>query len=367
MEELTEEEKKKERKERWKNILVWLGAGIFCVAIWWYGGEYMREYALAHAPKEAPYAVEGVFGDSFGAINALISALAFAGVIVTFWLQRRELDLQRQELQAQRAEFTQQNKTLKLQRFENTFFHMMELQQQIVNDLHIQNKSKEHLRTGAGIGQRREELVLEELRGRQVMRYIYQIVCNQIEYNGIKGYVQAGYRNLLDHYFRHLYTILRYINETDAFDENNSGEINAANTWKHKYHYTTIVRATLSRYELVLLYYNGLSIFGREKLKPLIEEYALLNNIDIESLAFSEEYQEALGFNPENEDRDWYKQYGISGTDYEFYLTEEENNPTKYNIRAFGYREEELAAAREDIRKYNEMLKAKGIRVECNQ
>jgi hypothetical protein len=37
------------------------------------------------------------------------------------------------------------------------------------------------------------------------------------------------------------------------------------------------------------LYYNGLSIYGREKLKPLIEKYALLNNIDKESLSISKD------------------------------------------------------------------------------
>ncbi len=44
------------------------------------------------------------FGDSFGAINALFSGLAFAGIIYTIFLQRRELHLQRLELNATRAE-----------------------------------------------------------------------------------------------------------------------------------------------------------------------------------------------------------------------------------------------------------------------
>lgn len=38
-------------------------------------------------------------------------------------------------------------------------------------------------------------------------------------------------------------------------------------------------RALLSRYELVWLYYNGLSVYGEEKLKPLIERYAMLKNL----------------------------------------------------------------------------------------
>ena len=38
-----------------------------------------------------------------------------------------------------------------------------------------------------------------------------------------------------------------------------------------------------SRYELVWLYYNGLS-YGVQKLKPLIERYAMLNNLRKELL-----------------------------------------------------------------------------------
>lgn len=40
----------------------------------------------------------GTFGDMFGAINALFSGLAFLGVIITIYLQKRELEYQRKEL-----------------------------------------------------------------------------------------------------------------------------------------------------------------------------------------------------------------------------------------------------------------------------
>jgi hypothetical protein len=46
----------------------------------------------------------GPFGDTFGAINALFSGFAFAGVIVAILLQREELMLQREELSLTRAE-----------------------------------------------------------------------------------------------------------------------------------------------------------------------------------------------------------------------------------------------------------------------
>lgn len=38
---------------------------------------------------------QGTFGDMFGAVNALFSGLAFAGLIVTLLYQKEELKLQR--------------------------------------------------------------------------------------------------------------------------------------------------------------------------------------------------------------------------------------------------------------------------------
>ena len=85
---------------------------------------------------------QGVFGDKFDAINALFSGLAFAGLIITLILQKKELGLQRDELEQtreelknQRLEFETQNKTLKQQQFESALYNMLQLQQQIVNDL----------------------------------------------------------------------------------------------------------------------------------------------------------------------------------------------------------------------------------------
>lgn len=40
----------------------------------------------------------GAFGDMFGAINALFSGFAFLGVIITIFLQKKELEYQREEL-----------------------------------------------------------------------------------------------------------------------------------------------------------------------------------------------------------------------------------------------------------------------------
>lgn len=51
-----------------------------------------------------------------------------------------------------------------------------------------------------------------------------------------------------------------------------------------RYDYAAIARSQLSRYELIWLYYNGLSSYGRQKFKPLIQTYSLLKNLRQELL-----------------------------------------------------------------------------------
>lgn len=51
-------------------------------------------------------AARGQFGDMFGAVNALFSGMAMAGVVYAIFLQKEELQLQRQELRAQRQEMS---------------------------------------------------------------------------------------------------------------------------------------------------------------------------------------------------------------------------------------------------------------------
>ncbi|PRX53623.1 hypothetical protein [Flagellimonas meridianipacifica] len=46
----------------------------------------------------------GTFGDLFGAVNALFSGMAFAGLLYTIILQKQDINLQREEIIANRLE-----------------------------------------------------------------------------------------------------------------------------------------------------------------------------------------------------------------------------------------------------------------------
>lgn len=243
----------------------------------------------------------GTFGDMFGAVNALFSGLAFAGLIVTLLYQKEELKLQREELKetrnelnAQKLEFQEQNKTMKRQRFESTFFNMLSLQQEIVANLSFEYYASPNIRPH----NIPEEIFYRgvpkgQFHGREVFEGIYKHAV--IEYNGIRyldgiykllsnsGY--AIYSNIsittrFDHYFRHLYRIVKYVDSSDLISDD------------ERYEYACIARSQLSDYELVMLFYNCLTANGRAKFKPLIEKYSIFNNLREELLAKREHKNE---------------------------------------------------------------------------
>ena len=89
-------------------------------------------------------AKRGQFGDMFGALNALFSGLAFAGLIITIRQQHIDLDYQWQtvkqtndEMERQTKEFEIQNRTLKRQQFDHTFFELLRMLQSIVESLEL--------------------------------------------------------------------------------------------------------------------------------------------------------------------------------------------------------------------------------------
>lgn len=261
------DQNREQEKKNYKPYIIW--AVIIVIALW--GLSWL--FIWLGFPKED----RGTFGDMFGAVNALFSGLAFAGLIVTLLFQKEELGLQRNELtqtrdelKNQRLEFEAQNATLKLQRFENTFFNMLSLQQEILNNIHFrEHKMGLNKKTGPW-----QEYI--EHSGRNVFEAIYmREIWELIKKDSVNGYANSKNITVFDHYFRHLYRIVKFVDKSEL-------------TTKEKYEYTSIVRAQLSDYELAMLFYNCLNYAGKEKFKPLLETYALLKNLRDELLVDAE-------------------------------------------------------------------------------
>jgi hypothetical protein len=86
----------KQKNARW-GILFFLF--IIVVSLWG-----LSWYLITNSRWLLDWNARGTFGDMFGAVNALFSGLAFAGVIYAIYLQTKELKLQREELSQTRKE-----------------------------------------------------------------------------------------------------------------------------------------------------------------------------------------------------------------------------------------------------------------------
>lgn len=268
----------KENKKKFHLGIVIIFAFLAVVFIWWLSWDLIDKRFICPEDK-------GAFGDQFGAVNALFSGLAFAGLIVTLLYQKEELKLQREELaqtrgelKAQREEFEEQNKTLKRQRFENTFFNMLSLQQEIVANLSYKwthhekyfnfetkkfdNKNFERIYNGRSVFEAiYKEVDVETQNGEKYYGGVRTIIKNNLEYITVRGISR------FDHYFRHLYRIYKFVDSSPLIEDS------------ERYDYACIIRSQLSDYELVMLFYNCLSSNGKEKFKPLIERYSVFNNL----------------------------------------------------------------------------------------
>lgn len=253
-----------------RRLVVWVNKHLLCTMLTLVIASFIANFCLVFTGYSND--ARGTFGDQFGAVNALFSGLAFAGLIYTIILQRRDLKLQREEMRDQTKEFKKENETLKIQRFENTFFNMLSQFQEVVNSLSVKFKKggEDFEASGREVFRasfERMPVIVDIPSCNRDYQRIYGMV-NVIGYKGMEAYVKADVPTYFDHYFRLLYRILKFVKDTPLITR-----------FDDEYEYTSMLRAILSRYELVWLYYNGLSEYGVDKLKPLIERYAMLKNL----------------------------------------------------------------------------------------
>lgn len=335
-------------------LLLCLGISVFGI---WLSYIYVGKLSVGSDVMTA----RGVFGDSWGGVNAIISAFAFAGVIVTLYLQNRDLNLQRKEMARQREEFEKENETLKQQRFENLFYNMLNLQQEIVAGLRYEYTEEEYVLVPSGVDAppvQDKRKVNRVVTGRDVFRYTFERAeiylaerdqFNQrIVVNGYRGFLNAmglseydetWIPTIFDHYFRHLYKIIQFVDDQGF-------------SFSEAYQYVALLRGTLSRYELVWIYYNALNpVF--HKFQELIEKYSLLKNMREDLLTRSKEmltYYEEKGLSLQD-----VKDAAFTTRDFEYYLTDNKQDAEKYYVTAF-WKEEEKERGLEWLKRWRKFV-----------
>lgn len=246
-------------------------------------------------------AERGQFGDSFGAVNALFSGLAFGGVICAILLQKRELKLQRKTLEAtqveikgQKEQLAAQNQTLQRQNFESSFFQLLSVHNANFNvmnfqgaqDLEIAGLEKEKELSQTMISQANvteDQIQYRVYYGRDCFTYILQGLRNIHNYyeqseEEERSQKEEELLTTVGHYFRHLYQVVKFVDDQKVFPKD----------FEEKKRYTDFIHAQLSNDELGVLFYLGLSNQGA-KFKILVEKYSLFENMPLDMLINEED------------------------------------------------------------------------------
>ncbi len=294
----------KKSLERCKRLLsVWTRrypveffAGVAAVVLvfWLFSPFYMRLFFGESA---------GTKGDSFGALTSLFTGAAFVGLIATLMQQQREIRMQRQDLKLQRDEMKEtrgelagqkeqmalQNRSLKQQMFEQTFFNMLNLLNRYIDNL-VQERAKTGQEPKRGRDQLEEILskltaassnvstgqkeYLRNGRTRNVTRARTEREMREAVASNFVA-KSGTFANNLNSYFRLIYNILNLVDRSEI---------------EEKIVYTDILQAQLSDSELRLIALHCARKYG-VGLHALVERYELLvhlpkelNGVDIHEI-----------------------------------------------------------------------------------
>ncbi|MUT69976.1 putative phage abortive infection protein [Stutzerimonas frequens] len=203
----------------------------------------------------------GEWGDFFGGVlNPILTFLTFMGLLITIVIQQTELRESRSELKRSADALAEQAKNLNKQSFESTFFKMLDTHSGIVESIDLSNSKNNNTTKGRDcftIFYRR----LEE-------KYHTRASLDKKDPQFIilkRTYAEfwLEHQHELGHYFRFLYNFVRFIKESDY----------------EKSLYIRLLRAQLSDQELLLIFYNCIASKHGERFKPLVEEFAMLDNM----------------------------------------------------------------------------------------
>lgn len=290
--------------ENASQVMLWVLATALVIIV----GIAVAYFALFLSP---PLSIDpgtlGQAGDYFGGLlNPALSFLSVFALLVALVIQTRELKLSREALKVSQEEQAKasaaldaQNQAIQNQSFEQTFFSWLRQYSELLASIEV-------LVTGNYVTAEPDR----EYKGRRGLQRIWtkrlspraiwidlketlerpwpdgsgtQITPTSLAALPRGCWGQVSVRTMeeweemygdweyqLDCLFRTLFSLLQWV------DAQAPNRLTLAQKWL----YVSIVRAQLSRIEMVFLFYNGLTPRG-QKFKALIEKYALFDNLTI--------------------------------------------------------------------------------------
>lgn len=309
-----------------KGIKIWMFISIAIVLFILSLGAYISNFYEQSISKSS--ADWGTFGDFMGGtLNPMLAFLSFIALLYTIRIQSKELSLSRIQLTKTKkatknsaTALKKQSKSIKLQNFENTFFNMLELHNKIAsrfdgkieirgeyNFKFIDSFPIKRLITANNSFSSIYSSLIKELNECNSFDYSYKyknyLIFKDNNIKNIKtvhtanslkslneeeklemrkNFLKGEFYNQLNssyfiynewnesfdrhtgHYFRNIYQILKFIDNSSV---------------KDKKFYSNILRAQLNQDELGLLFYNNVSIKGIKMLR-FITKYEFLEHLN---------------------------------------------------------------------------------------
>lgn len=256
----------------WLKALVFASVLIAIFAL----GLYIYSFGFKLANKQE---VWGQFGDFIGGLlNPLFAFTALLALLYTINLQSRELKNSAIQLERSAEALDKQNKVMEKQNFEVTFFQLLRLYNDIVQDLHITTSDYENLLQLAPYKKSYDDRRCIQALSQDLFQSYLNPVARGDSLERLEESIDAVYNafydeygSVIDSYFRIIYNIIKFVHSKRSVIEDPT-------------FYTNLLRAQLSKYELTLILYNGISSFGNQKMLPLLKEYKILKHLDLECL-----------------------------------------------------------------------------------
>ena len=219
----------------------------------------------------------GQTGDSFGSINALLTALAGAIVFWAGYLQKEQLNQARRDATRARLEAAEERKSRQKQEFESLFFRLLDLSREITEKVETPR-----VRTGARYtNPANEATTFETAPGRTGSAALHHFAwaidddwippddAEEVLRRLVDRFKKRAYNrapSAFGPYFRILYQTFKHVAESTSLTE------------QEKVRYANLARGQISEGAVLLLALNGLTTDGY-KFVPIIERFGLLEHL----------------------------------------------------------------------------------------
>lgn len=267
---------------KWATRAAWIcvscGFVLAVPAVWKIFHEQGDRFSLANYSSIGSY-LQGSTA-SLWALGGLLFIYA------TFLGQQQQIAQQDKEMEAQKEQNRKQYESIERQNFESSFFQLLSLYNQTISSMRLQERKwlngemvEQYTREGRMcFGKWFRELEDEYKRAIHTLQKQTAIdttkvtalteASKNVDLEQVYSDFEKDHQSFLAHYFRTLFHLIKFVKMSAIVVE-----------YQDKRRYTSLVRAQLSKYELALLFYNGLTECGAN-FKPWIEEFGLLEHFD---------------------------------------------------------------------------------------